>query len=75
MGQKISRGDFHHWPDGQYAYWQHARDSEHHQAIRRRDSINMKRLLDHLPTALAQGRAYQKLMRDPNMKRLRSLFQ
>jgi hypothetical protein len=75
LGQKLSYpAGFHHWPDGETAHWAHAQTSEKHQLMLEIHGIQMAQLLIALPTAVAEGRAHQKLMRDPALAPLRRLF-
>lgn len=75
LGPKISRdAGFHFFPDGEYAYWRHARESTRHLAIGHAAGVTMTQLLAELPNVLLEAKTHQKLMRNPALTPLRRLF-
>lgn len=71
LGQKISRGDFHWWPDGEYAYWAHVGGSEKHQRILDIQALAQQELLHRTEHEWATLRAESKQYQSPERRRLR----
>lgn len=63
-----------YYPDGEYAYWRHTRESARHQRVLAlRDQTRLE-LLNRLNPVINEARAHQKLMRNPALAPLRGLF-
>lgn len=65
---------FTYWPDGELAYYDHARESVKHQMVGQIADRQMGQLLAHMPEAISEARTHQKLMRNPAYTPLRRLF-
>jgi hypothetical protein len=62
------------WDDGEFAFYRHCRESKRHQATVLIDHQTITTLLERLPATISDGRAHQKLMRNPALAPLRRIF-
>lgn len=65
---------FTYYPDGEYAYWAHTRDSIRHQAILDIHSLSQAELLNRMSTEWTAIRADAKRWQSEDASRLRRLF-
>lgn len=65
-----ANNEYGYYPEGERRYWQHTLTTRHQTAIDQ-VAIATAAILAHLPKALKNGKAWQKMMEDPLFKMLR----
>lgn len=75
LGQKWQgESGWHYWPDGEYAYWHHTRDSERHNKLLDVHALEQRGMMAHIADDWDDMRTDSKLyQREERMRLLRAL--